>query len=296
MRVNPKLNKKIDPRLQKTMSEATENGQEIIRVIMQLKAQRKSTAQKQLDPHDFPTRIAYRTALIEQQQQHVGEQTDKILQELKSLSLTTQGGTISPVVVVQGRTRDIMKALELPDVLHASLDQYIGIFEPRRDIDTKQSEMSEQSAQQHVFISYHHKDQFWLHRLEQVLSPLLPDRVISVWSDQSIKSGQDWRNEIDEVLANAAVGVLLISPDYLASEFLSAHELPYLLRTAKRHDVTLLWVLLKPSLYHHTPLAGYLAAHDISRPLETLQPREAEQELVAIAQTILDTTSHNSKE
>jgi hypothetical protein len=84
-----------------------------------------------------------------------------------------------------------------------------------------------------VFVSYSHKDQKWLERLLTHLSPLQRNGSIDVWSDKDIRAGASWRKEITQALDKAAVAVLLISADFLASDFVMVEEVPRLLRSAE---------------------------------------------------------------
>ena len=93
-----------------------------------------------------------------------------------------------------------------------------------------------------VFISYSHKDAPWRDDLDTHLKPYLRGSSIVSWSDQKIAPGSEWFSEIRYALANGKVAVLLVSPDFLASDFIHDHELGPLLNEAKRGGVKLLWV------------------------------------------------------
>jgi len=84
------------------------------------------------------------------------------------------------------------------------------------------------SARARVFISYSHHDVKWLERLRVHLKPLIRKQVVDLWDDTRISPGMDWRREIDTALSAASVAVLLISADFLASDFIVDNELPVL--------------------------------------------------------------------
>jgi hypothetical protein len=137
-----------------------------------------------------------------------------------------------------------------------------------------------------VFISYSHKDKRWLGELNTMLQPLVRMGKIKPWDDTMITSGNKWREEIYKALGLAKVAVLLVSKEFLASDFINKNELPKLLEGAERDGLTILWVAVQPSLYRLTPIAHYQAANDPERPLAALPRWKREKELVTICEKI----------
>ena len=135
-----------------------------------------------------------------------------------------------------------------------------------------------------IFISYSHRDEAYLTELQLMLKPLLTEwDKLELWADTQIKPGSKWREEIQRGLDSAKVAVLLVSADFLASDFVTTDELPVLFKAANNRELQILWMYLSPAAYEVTPIAQYQAAHDITRPLESLSKVERREVLKAVA-------------
>ncbi len=69
---------------------------------------------------------------------------------------------------------------------------------------------------------------------------------ITIWDDHDIDGGEDWYDEIKQVMERSAVAICLISADYLASAFVNKEEVLYLLEQRARDGMVLIPVLLQP--------------------------------------------------
>jgi hypothetical protein len=146
------------------------------------------------------------------------------------------------------------------------------------------------STRTKVFISYSHKDKKWLERLQQHLKPLERDGLLDRWDDTHIKPGQIWHDEIQRALETARVAVLLVSADFLASDFIAKDELPPLLAAAKDQGTFILPVIVSASLFGDTPsLSQFQAVNTPDRPLNGMSRADQEKILVQVAKTIRDT-------
>lgn len=141
-----------------------------------------------------------------------------------------------------------------------------------------------------VFISYSHKDTAWLERLQVHLKPLEREGLIDRWDDTRLKPGKKWREEIKEALASTKVAVLLVSADFLASDFIAENELPPLLKAAEAAEAdgaTILSVILSSCRFTRTPeLAQFQTVNRPEQPLSSLTENEQEAVFDRVAQTI----------
>ena len=97
-----------------------------------------------------------------------------------------------------------------------------------------------------IFISYSHQNESWKNKLLPQLHALEQAGIgMRVWHDRKIDGGDQWYPEIQEAMANAAVALLLISPDFLASGFITKEEVPYLIERQEKHGMLLIPLLVR---------------------------------------------------
>jgi TIR domain len=143
---------------------------------------------------------------------------------------------------------------------------------------------------QGIFVSYSHKDRRWLERLQVHLKPLIRDLDIVIWDDTKIKGGTKWKEEIKSAISNAKIVVLLISADFMASDFISTNELPPILANARNNGTIILPVILSTSWFSQDRnLSQFQAANRISKPLNLLPKAQQERDLYNIS---LEISSH----
>jgi hypothetical protein len=76
-----------------------------------------------------------------------------------------------------------------------------------------------------VFYAYAREDETWVQELEKHLSLLARQGIISIWHPRLIAAGADWQHVTDVHFQKASIILLLISPDFLASDYCYEHEM-----------------------------------------------------------------------
>jgi internalin A len=121
-------------------------------------------------------------------------------------------------------------------------------------------------ARRTVFVSYAHKDRKWADELVTFLAPWIRDKRVDLWDDSRIPLGHNWQPEIQNAIEEATVAVLLVTKDFLASDFITKYELPMLLQRARKKQVRLAWVAVRHSGVQATQLSQIQAVNDPGSP------------------------------
>jgi hypothetical protein len=97
-----------------------------------------------------------------------------------------------------------------------------------------------------VFVSYSHKDEAEKDALMAHLRILQRGTEnVEVWSDEEIKGGEAWEAAIDKAMSRAKVAILLVTANYLSSDFILKKEVPTLLKRRERDGTIVLPVIAK---------------------------------------------------
>src|SRR5712691_10572913 len=103
-----------------------------------------------------------------------------------------------------------------------------------------------------VFDSYSHADEKLHDELAKHLTPLEREGVIQRWHDRQITAGREFGSEIDEVLNLAGIILLLVSPDFVASEYCWSKEMKRAMERHEAREARVIPIILRPVDWHHT--------------------------------------------
>lgn len=124
-----------------------------------------------------------------------------------------------------------------------------------------------------VFISYSHRDEKLRETLGLHLASLQRQGVIKSWHDRKISAGTEWKQAIDENLNSAEIILLLISENFIASDYCYDLEME---RAIARHDAgeaRVIPIILKPVDWSGAPFGKLQALPKNAKPVTTWSNR-----------------------
>lgn len=95
------------------------------------------------------------------------------------------------------------------------------------------------------FLSYSHQDMEWFKALAPHLKALKRAFDLDVWTDHQILAGTLWETRIERAIEEADVMVLLLSPDFIGSDYVWNVEMPAIRARRDKAGAVVLPVVLK---------------------------------------------------
>jgi TIR domain/CHAT domain len=177
--------------------------------------------------------------------------------------LVKDGVDPNQIVLVGGRKPQVASPAEvvsIPDRPAPTATLIPDQFGANRELEGKKSAVE-------VFISYSHKDKLLRDQLAIQLSNLRRQQVIRDWFDGDIIPGTEWRKQIQQHLESAQIILLLISADFMASEFCYSIEMTRAIQRHKDGNARVLPILLRPTDYEDAPFAELLMLPTDAKPI-----------------------------
>ncbi len=120
----------------------------------------------------------------------------------------------------------------------------------------------------HIFIAYAHKDRESLLKLKTHLSILERRGHCRIFYDGEITPGERWDDRLKKELHLADIFLLLVSEDFLASDYINNVELPTILEKEKNKEGRVVPIILRKCLWEYTDLQQLQVVRDNGRPIE----------------------------
>jgi internalin A len=132
-----------------------------------------------------------------------------------------------------------------------------------------------------LFYSYSHKDEEHQAELEIHLSLLKRKGLLETWSDRKITAGQEWAGEIDQELERANIILLLISSDFIASNYCYDIEMKRALERHKTKEARVIPIIVRDCDWDIEPLRKLKALPKDAKPIKLWSDKDTAWKNVA---------------
>src|SRR6266567_4739155 len=118
-----------------------------------------------------------------------------------------------------------------------------------------------------IFFCYAHEDEQLLNKLKNHLFPLKRAGIIDVWHDREISAGTEWEREIDKHLNSAQIILLMVSPDFMDSDYCYSIEMKRAMERHERGEARVIPVILRPVYWQGAPFGKLQALPTDAKPI-----------------------------
>src|SRR5215470_4516518 len=118
-----------------------------------------------------------------------------------------------------------------------------------------------------IFFCYAREDEALLNKLKTHLRPLQRQSLIDVWYDREISAGTEWEQEIKEHLNTAQIILLLVSPDFMDSDYCYGIEMKRAIERHERKEARVIPVILDHVYWQVDPLNKLQALPTDGKPV-----------------------------
>ena len=121
-----------------------------------------------------------------------------------------------------------------------------------------------------IFISYAREDRGWVDKLKNHLASLQRKGLVESWDDSSIWPGKEWNASIMKALGEADIYILMVTVDFIASDYINQNELPVALKRAEgEENVQIVPVIVRPCNWFTEFYNSYQALPKDGKPIST---------------------------
>ncbi len=178
---------------------------------------------------------------------------------------------VNPPDTLRARLSDIGYELFLDEEIESHLGPQIEAEAQHPVPQSKASIPGERAKAFGVFIALSTKDEEHLEQLENHLSLLRRQGKILPWNFRRIGAGDDWRGEIDNHLDSADIILLLISADFIASEYCWDVEMKRALERHRSGEARIIPIIVRDCDWHNAPFGKFQALPRHGKPVTAWQ-------------------------
>lgn len=206
---------------------------------------------------------------------------------IRSLTLTgTQASILADINLLlkelSGCSKTNRNIIGGKEMVHAPEIKEIK-YNVKKKITHKKTETSNGVA---VFISYSHKDDRERIKLENHLQVLQKSGMIRTWTDRKIDAGEEWENQIDSNLNTSQIVLMLISSNFMASNYCYDMEMKAALKRHTTAHAIVIPIILRACLWQVAPFAKLQLLPKDGKPIQNFTRKD--DAYAAIAKAIWD--------
>jgi hypothetical protein len=135
-----------------------------------------------------------------------------------------------------------------------------------------------------VFVSYSHKDERLLSKLEEHLAILKRSGAIDIWHDRRITAGDEWAKKIADNLESSQIILLLITPAFISSDYCYGTEMSRALEKHESGEARVIPIILKSVDWTTAPFGKLQALPKDAKPVASW--RSADEAWANVAEGI----------
>ncbi|MGD1940987.1 MAG: COR domain-containing protein [Leptolyngbyaceae cyanobacterium] len=168
---------------------------------------------------------------------------------------------------------------EMPQVINGKVEK-LNVRDLLNGVDIegsrkRESRIERQSDALRLFYSYSHKDDLLREQLDTHLKLLQRQGLIQPWHDRRILPGDEWASEIDDNLNRADIILLLVSADFIASNYCYEIEMERAMELHKTGEARVIPIILRPVDWRGTPFNTLSWLPQNGEPVTTWGDRDA---------------------
>lgn len=139
-----------------------------------------------------------------------------------------------------------------------------------------------------IFFAYSREDSTLRDRLDKHLSGLKRKNYVNTWYDGKIDAGKEWEKEIDSNLSKADIVLLLISADFIASDYCYDVEMTKAISRHEKGDAVIIPIILNPCDWSDLPFSKIQGLPQNGKPITSTHWENSEIALNEVAKSIKD--------
>src|SRR5579884_1091889 len=145
-----------------------------------------------------------------------------------------------------------------------------------------------------IFFCYAHEDEELLKKLKAHLKPLQRQGLLDVWHDRDISAGAEWEKEIKDHLDSAQIILLLVSPDFMESDYCYSIEMRRAIQRHEQGEARVIPIILRPVLWKGAPFSKFQSLPKDGKPVVSRDWYTQDEAFLDVASEISEIIEHVS--